>query len=184
MGIVNEVQEGIKAFGEIAVKPLLAIALGSGFLLFARPSILDAAGMTKIVADYRPWIGGAFTLSCAYLLSHAVKYAADGINAWLRSRSLDKQRAKWLASLTPDERGRLIPFIRDQRASVKFPIEDGVVGGLVRKGIMFRSSNVGHAISGFAFNLQPWAREELERHPELLTDAEEIQRDPLDWMSR
>lgn len=51
MGIVNEIQEGIKAFGEIAVKPLLAVALGSGFLLFARPTILDAAGMTKLVTE-------------------------------------------------------------------------------------------------------------------------------------
>ncbi|WP_321958139.1 superinfection exclusion B family protein [Paraburkholderia bannensis] len=184
MGIVNDVQEGIKAFGEIAVKPLLAVALGSGFLLFARPSILDAAGMTKIVADYRPWLGGAFTLSCAYLLAHAVKYAADSVTAWQQSKNLDKRRAKWLATLTPDERGRLIPYIRDQRASVRYPIEDGVVGGLVGKGILFRSSNVGHAISGFAFNLQPWAREELEKRPELLHGAEEIQRDPLDWMSR
>lgn len=184
MGIVNDVQEGIKAFGEIAVKPLLAIAVGSGFLLFARPSILDAAGMTKIVADYRPWLGGALTLSFAYLFTHGVKYVAGRINAWLRSRGLDKQRTKWLSSLTPDERGRLIPYIRDQRASMRYPIEDGVVGGLVGKGILFRSSNVGHAISGFSFNLQPWAREELDRRPELLDGAEEIQRDPLDWMSR
>lgn len=102
----------------------------------------------------------------------------------MKSRSLDKRRAKWLTSLTPDERGRLLPYIRDQRASVRFPIEDGVVGGLVGKGILFRASNVGHAISGFAFNVQPWAREELERHPELLSGAEEIQRDPLDWMNR
>ncbi|TAM51219.1 MAG: hypothetical protein EPN57_18370 [Paraburkholderia sp.] len=184
MGIVSDVQEGIKAFGEIAVKPLLAIALGSGSLLFARPSLLDAAGMTNIVGKYRPWLGGAFTLACAYLLAHVVKFVDDGINAWLLSRNLDKRRVKWLASLAPDERGRLIPYIRDQRASVKYPIEDGVVGELVGKGILFRSSNVGHAISGFAFNLQPWAREELEKRPELLEGAEEIQRDPLDWMSR
>lgn len=184
MGIVNEIQEGIKAFGEIAVKPLLAIALGSGFLLFARPSILDAAGMTRIVAQYRPWLGGAFTLSCAYLLAHVVKYVTDVINGLLRSRDLDRRRAKWLSTLTPDEKGRLIPYIRDQRASVKYPIDDGVVAGLVGKGVLFRASTIGHAVSGFAFNLQPWAREELEKRPELLNGAEETRRDPLDWMSR
>lgn len=184
MGVVNEIQEGIKAFGEIAVKPLLALAFGSGFLLFAPASILDTAGMAKLVSEYRPWLGGAFTLSCAYLLAHAVKFFADSIAAWQGARSLDKQRLKWLKSLTPDEKGRLIPYIRDERASVTYPVGDGVVGGLQGKGILYRASSIGHAISGFPYNLQPWAREVLVEHPEFLDGAEEIKRGTHDWMAR
>lgn len=183
MGVVNEIQEGIKAFGEIAVKPLLAVALGSGFLLFGPSSMLGSAGMVKLVSEYRPWLGGAFVLSCAYLLAHAVKYFADVIKAWQGARSLDKQRAKWLKSLTPDEKGRLIPYIRDERASVTYPVGDGVVGGLQGKGILYRASNIGHAISGFPYNLQPWAREILTEHPEYLDGAEEVKRAHHDWMA-
>ncbi|WP_229483176.1 superinfection exclusion B family protein [Massilia horti] len=180
---MNEIQEGIKAFGEIAVKPLLALAFGSGFLIFAPVSILGPAGMTELVSEYRPWVGGTFTLSCAYLLAHAVKYLTDSLRGWQAARSLDKQRTKWLASLTPDEKGRLIPYIRDERASVTFPIEDGVVGGLQRKGILYRASNLGHAIRGFPYNLQPWAREALLARPEFLDGAEEVARGQHDWMA-
>lgn len=184
MGVVNDIQEGVKAFGEIAVKPLLAVAFGSGFLIFGPPSIITASGMTKLVADYRPWIGGAFTLSCAYLLAHAGKYVADEVKTWRTARRQEKQRAKWLETLTPDEKARLLPYIRDKRASMTHPIGDGVVGGLQGKGIIYRSSSIGHAISGFPYNLQPWAREALEKNPELLDGAEEIHRDPNDWMGR
>jgi hypothetical protein len=177
-------QEGIKAFGEIAVKPLLAVAFGSGFLVFAPASVLDSAGMAKLVSEYRPWLGGAFTLSCAYLLAHAVKYLSDSIKSWQGARSLDKQRIKWLASLTPDEKGRLIPYIRDERGSLTYPVDDGVVGGLQGKGILYRASNIGHAIRGFPYNLQPWAREALMKHPEFLDGAEEVEHGPFDWMAR
>jgi len=183
VGVVNEIQEGIKAFGEIAVKPLLAVAFGSGFLVFAPASILNSAGMTKLVSEYRPWLGGALTLSCAYLLAHAVKYSADSIKVWQGDRSLDKQRMRWLKSLTPDEKGRLIPYIRDERASVTYPVGDGVIGGLQGKGILYRASSIGHAISGFPYNLQPWAREALMEHPEFLDGAEEVKRGPHDWMA-
>lgn len=184
MSIVKDVQEGIKAFGEIAVKPLLAIALSSGFVLFVPASVLDSLAMAKLVNEYRAWFGGAFTLSCAYLLAHAIK-SVWGIILQLRdTRLLTNQRMKWFASLTPDEKNRLLPYIEDERASVTYPVGDGVVGGLMGKGILFRSSNIGHAVSGFPYNLQPWAREMLQKHPEYLDGAEVVVRGPSDWMAR
>jgi hypothetical protein len=171
MSIVKDIQEGIKAFGEIAVKPLLAIALSSGFMLFVPASVLDSLAMTKLVNEYRAWL-------------HGIKSASDIFFQLRETRILTNQRRKWLASLTPDEKNRLLPYIEDERASVTYPIGDGVVGGLVGKGILFRSSNIGHAISGFPYNLQPWAREVLLRHPEYLDGAEVVVRGPNDWMAR
>jgi hypothetical protein len=153
-------------------------------MLFVPASVLDSLAMTKLVNEYRAWLGGAFTLSCAYLLAHGIKSASDIFFQLRETRILTNQRRKWLASLTPDEKNRLLPYIEDERASVTYPIGDGVVGGLVGKGILFRSSNIGHAISGFPYNLQPWAREVLLRHPEYLDGAEVVVRGPNDWMAR
>lgn len=182
MSVIKEIQDGLKAFGELAVKPLLAVALSSGFFLFSPSSLLDSAGMTDLVRDYRSWLGMAFVLSCAYLVAHAVKYFADGLKSWNKARLLNKQRLKWLRSLTPDEKARLIPYIRDERASVTYPVEDGVIGSLQRKGILSRATSIGHATRGFPYNLQSWAREVLTESPEYLDGAEEIQRTPQDWM--
>jgi hypothetical protein len=184
MGLVKDIQEGLKAFGEIAVKPLLAIALCSGFMLFASDSVLKLLSMTSLVGQYRAWLGGAFTLSCAYLLAHGLNSCAVIFIEVLNTRTLTKRRMRWLATLTPDEKNRLVPYIDSDRASVTYPVNDGVVGGLVGKGVLFRSSNVGHAINGFPYNLQPWARDAFLKHPEYLDGAEEVIRSPHDWMAR
>ena len=42
------------------------------------------------------------------------------------------------------------------------------MSGLEAKGITYRASNMGDMLRGFAFNLQPWAREHLEANPNLL----------------
>ncbi len=51
---------------------------------------------------------------------------------------------------------------------MKFGLVDGLAGGLEAKGILFRSSNFGDPLYGFSHNLQPWARDYLKKHPELL----------------
>ncbi len=52
-----------------------------------------------------------------------------------------------------------------------FHIEDGVAGGLVAKHILYRSSSIGGRLTGFAHNIQPWAREYLTDNPHLLGAA-------------
>ena len=80
-------------------------------------------------------------------------------------------REKQLDFLTPEEQGYLTPYVKDSVNTQKFPVEDGVVGGLLTKGIVYRSSNVFDMVEGVPYNIQPWAKAYLLRHPELLADA-------------
>ena len=47
-------------------------------------------------------------------------------------------------------------------------LQDGIIGGLRNKTVVFVASNMGSMLEGFAFNLQPWARTYLEENPGLL----------------
>ncbi|EGO95204.1 hypothetical protein APM_1967 [Acidiphilium sp. PM] len=70
--------------------------------------------------------------------------------------------------LTEDEKLFLRPYIIDGANTRMANITNGVAGGLVAKGIIFRSSNVGTVFSGFSYNLQPISRKILTGRPDLL----------------
>ena len=160
MGLMESIGEATKTFNNLAVKPLLAVALASGFLLFSSAPLVAKPGMTTLIADYRSWLGLALGISCAYLLAHALVFLAQYGRATLEARAARKARVAFLKGLTPDEKSRLVPYIHDPWASVVYQITDGVVQGLVAKGILFRAANVGHG-TGFSFNIQPWVRQEI-----------------------
>ncbi|RMH20024.1 MAG: hypothetical protein D6698_04935, partial [Gammaproteobacteria bacterium] len=83
-------------------------------------------------------------------------------------RQVQKKRQQTLHKLTPEEKGYLVPYIEGQQNSVYVGMEDGVMSGLRAKGITYLAANMGDVLNGFAFNLQPWAREYLESNPHLL----------------
>ncbi|WP_232072539.1 super-infection exclusion protein B [Paraburkholderia pallida] len=73
MGMIADIAEG-KAAGQIAVKPLLAIAIASGALLHAPSHFVGSTGLTDFLAKYRIWIGFALLASCAYLVAQGLSW--------------------------------------------------------------------------------------------------------------
>lgn len=182
MALIDSIAGVAKAFNDLAVKPLLAVAAASGFLLFSSTSLVAKMGMAKLIADYRSWLGLALVVSCAYLLAHALVFLAQHGYKTFEARAKQRARMAFLKGLTPDEKSRLVPYIIDQKASVVYQITDGVVQGLVAKGILFRSANVGYG-TGFSFNIQPWARQEIEKNDALLDGATPVASSPHGWMA-
>jgi hypothetical protein len=167
--MLKEIVDGLKAFGELAVKPLLAIAIASGFFLFAPALVLDPLGATKFVHDYRAWFGIAFVGSSTYLLAHLIVFVVGIVDARMMNRAIEDERRKWLETLLPGEKLRLREYIETRQVTAIWSIRDGVVKGLEAKGILYRASSVGAGFD-FPFGLQPWAREILEGEPHLLED--------------
>jgi hypothetical protein len=181
MASIGSISEAVKTFNELAVKPLLAVAVASGLLVFAPASAITKLGMDKFVTDYRSWLGFALVVSCAYLFAHAIVFIAKLVHERFEVRAIRKAQSEYLKNLTSDEKARLAPYIGGQRSSVVYQITDGVVDGLVAKGILFRSSNIGHG-TGFSFNIQPWARSEIEENPALLDGAASSSNHAHGWM--
>ncbi|MDN3368269.1 MULTISPECIES: superinfection exclusion B family protein [Ralstonia solanacearum species complex] len=167
MGIIGDIAEVTKAVGQIAVKPLLAIALASGALLYAPAHIIAATGLADFLATYRMWIGFALLASCAYLLAHGLAWVFNVIGSLIGDVQMRKVRRKWLTTLTPGEKAVLVPYIRDEATSVTYSLNNGAVRGLEGKGVLYRASSVSYGLA-FPFNMQPWAREILSAEPELL----------------
>jgi hypothetical protein len=167
---------------EQSPKILFAIFIAGVLFLVAPASVLGRMSLNDFWL--RPYIGIVTILAAALLVTHGAAHLVDRIKEKRAKRreqeEWEKNVAETLSLLTPAEKRTLQPYILKNQNSYAFDIADGVSGGLVAKKILYRSSNVGYFRS-FAHNLQPWAREHLMEHPELLeiseTDLSNLEKD-------
>ena len=67
------------------------------------------------------------------------------------------------------EREVLAKYVAEDTTTLAFEIRDGVVNGLVGKGVLFRSSSLTNPMSyDLDTNIQPWAWEYVKKHAGLL----------------
>lgn len=134
-------------------------------------SLPDAAaaflGIAKLREGLRPWLGAAALLSGIGLA------VAQGhrIRAWWERKEKGKSLLRRLNNLSPNEKGLLKQYIDGATKTQYFDIQDGVAAGLNAAGILFRPTDVGDFVDGFAFNLQPWVWNHLQKNPQLLEGA-------------
>jgi hypothetical protein len=78
-----------------------------------------------------------------------------------------------LHNLTADEREILQNYIGNRTKTQELDIRSGVVNELENDFIIYRASNIGH-LGGWAYNIQPWAWDYLNEHPELIFNKVEL----------
>jgi hypothetical protein len=127
-------------------------------------------------------------LSLSLALGQAIlagfKWAASLVKGIIDKRKTQQvlvKKQEILRKLTPDEKAYLAPYILNAENSRNFLIEDGVAGGLVAKGILYRPSTIGSLLGGWAHNMQPWAREFLDSHRECLVGASAGRENSRGW---
>ena len=137
--------------------------------------MLSDLGILEPATTYRAYIGGTLIVTGGLLIAQASGAVLALLKRGFGKRMKRIRRAEALEAekealqgLTGDERTYLAPFVLGGENTVYFHVQDGVAGGLEAKEIIYRASTVGDMINGFAFNLQPWARQYLEEHPEIL----------------
>ncbi len=146
-------------------------AVASGILVFAPSSVLIAMGLTEVVAANRSTIGIVFLVSFVLVCSEGLWWMVRKFQQRTESKALKAGRLRVLKALTALEKAYLAPYILNGENTVHFGIHDGVVGGLQSKEILYQAAAIGSWRSGFAFNIQPWAREALTNNAELLKGA-------------
>ena len=127
--------------------------------------------MANFVAAYRSWIGVVFLVTGSILATHAALVPWGGIRGWLMNLRATRTRRERLHDLTPDETRILVRYIEGNTRTQNLDIKSGVVSGLEEAGIIYRAADMGDLMRGFAYNIQPWAREYLMRHRSLLEIA-------------
>lgn len=158
-GLADYLQKIPAAF-LVAILSVLALIL---FLPVDHAKTLSIDGFRD---EYRVYLGPAFL----FILSFCIARIYSHLMKLYRNRKLIEARKKLLHKLTPEERGYLIPYIAEQKNSVYVGLDDGVMVGLWNKKITYLPTSRGDILNGFAFNLQPWAREYLENNPSLLNE--------------
>jgi len=158
---------------EQSPKILFAILIAGVLFLMAPASVLGSMSLNDFWL--RPYIGIVTILAAALLVTHGAGHLVERIkaNRAKKKEQEDRERSELetFRSLTPAEKRALQPYILENHNSALFDIWDGVAGGLVAKKILYIATNVGYW-DNFPHNLQPWARECLTKHPELLEISE------------
>lgn len=151
-------------FRKIPAAFFVAVLTVLGLVLFLPEQYAKILAVDTFRSQYRAFIGPAFLLVLAF--------GAARLFTWLAGahtqRKLVKERNELLHKLTPEEKGYLVPYIQNEQNSVYVGMDDGVMAGLRKKGVTYLAANMGDLLNGFAFNLQPWAREYLQSNLQLL----------------
>ena len=152
---------------KLSTRFVLPVVLALAVFLFAPDSFIDHIGLTALRQQNQAYLGAAFVLSSCILASRGIIRGTAWARQQYRERvSLRASRAR-LHNLTPEEQALLRGYLERQTRSANLDIMSGVVSGLVSTDILYRSSNLGRT-STFAHNLQPWAWDYLNEHPELI----------------
>lgn len=154
------------------------VAIACGVLLFGGSGFVEALGLIQFREENRAHLGWGFVLSSSILLSQLLFKTAKILQVKIQEyRDANGKEARLaaqisqLSKLTPDEKAYLLPYVRDQKASQTFPLDDGIRGSLEVKGIISQASEMGNLVDGWAYNLEPWARQHLESNMHLLDGA-------------
>ncbi len=163
----------IDAFRKLAPVPLLALGLGSVAVLNAPDSVAGSTGITEFRETWRGYIGLVAFVAWSYLAAHLISWVVGLVVSCLKNRSIKRNQIDLLKALAPHERWYLKAFVCDEVTTIRCGMDDGIIGGLDAKGMVFRSSAVGDCVDGFPWNIQPWALEYLKKNPKLLEGAVE-----------
>jgi len=151
-------------FRRIPAAFLVAIVTVLGLILFLPEEYAKIVAVDGFRDEYRVYLGPAFLLTLSFSVARVFIFIMQG----QAQRKALKRKQQSLHKLTPEEKGYLVPYIEGQQNSVYVGMEDGVMSGLRAKGITYLAAKMGDVLNGFAFNLNPWAREYLESNPHLL----------------
>jgi len=146
---------------------LVAMVCALGLILFLPAGAAKVLAVDKFRETYRIFLGPAFLLIVSFLAARIFMFCRQKMN----EKRLLLSKQKTLHKLTPEEKGYLVPYIIHQKNTLYVGPEDGIMNGLVAKGITYRAASIGNLLDGIAFNLRPWAREYLENNPHLLDGA-------------
>lgn len=148
------------------------LAVFCGFILFVPEFMLQPFGLNGLRAVGKPYFGAAFLFSVSTIICSGILRLAAWTRTEYRQWLWQRHGIKYLHGLTGEEKAVLRRYLEDQTRSLRLDIKDGVVIGLAQALIISQVSGLGHMGGAnkmfFAFNMQPWAWDYLNAHPELV----------------
>jgi len=166
----------------------LGLAFSCGLILFGNVDLLENLGLLEFRNSNKGYIGTVFVGSASLVVAQSIAQCGKFILSVFKQQrerkkiELDlKNSQKMLHELTPDEKAYLVGYIFQDKGTQYFLIEDGIAQGLAAKQIIYRASQIGNMVDGWAFNIQPWARDYLRANKNLLEGFNPHPQGPPRW---
>lgn len=162
-----KLSDALNAIHRVPIQLLVVLALAIALILFIPEDIAATLALDQFRTNYRIYLGPGLVVIGAWLATRLVVE----LGVLMKERQNQKNLHQRLFTLTQEEKGYLAVFIEKGATTINVPVEDGIIGGLLAKRIVFRSSNAFNLVDGVPYNLQTWARTYLDANPHLLAGA-------------
>jgi hypothetical protein len=153
---------------KVSIKRLFGLGAVCGLLLFTNDVILNKLGLKVFVNNYRTQVGLTFLICLIFVITDFAIYIGKTVNKFHRWYKNKTYGIKRLKKLTTEEKLLLKRYIDNNTRSIKFPLDNGIVNELEFYDIIYRASDIGRQVTGFPYNIQPWAWDYLNKHKKLL----------------
>jgi hypothetical protein len=153
---------------KVPIRLIFGLCVAAAVFLYSPDFFVAKLGLLEYRDKYRAYFGVLVLILVAMVIANVVTWPLDMWNNY----ALLRVRQKNLRILTAEEKQILDGFISNKTQSRYLSVQSGVVKGLVYKEIIYRTSNISdpmHGFAAFAHNIQPWAWDYLNEHPELLS---------------
>jgi len=173
--------KSILEFLKLTPKNITPILLISSLLLFSPKEWLIFFKLFNLKEQYHFIISIVFLFSSVILLNYIIfKFFSLVRNFFFRLK-VKKKIYKRLENLTEDEKQILRYYIAKNTRANTLRCDDGTVRGLEADFIIFRSSNMGNVIEGFAYNINDFAWDYLHKNYHLLEGTTNYYRNDKRW---
>jgi hypothetical protein len=145
------------AIGALKLPPkvIAGIAVPAGILTLASDFWIQKFGLDGIMEFARPYVSLVFITSASVLLVEFAIRLKGYFGNELRRRKAIAKLVERIGSLDPAERIVLREFFIQGQSTVKLPIDQPVVAGLIQKGIIHQVGQFGeHTVGGMAFSFR------------------------------
>lgn len=176
-------------FGKLAdliklpVKYAWALAIASGLVLFLPEAALKTLNVYQLKQNYGVYIGLGFLLFFVLAIVHTASAAYSHFKRRRRFHAFNKERYESLQRLDQREKSVLREFFVQNQNTLRLPVDDPTVAGLMSRGILVRVGKHGEgSLAGILFPLKIaddvadqllWNMIDLSREP---SDTE------IDWV--
>lgn len=155
-------------FLKLAPRYLIALGVMAAVLLFSPKEFLEQIGLVDFTKNYRPWLGLTLVVTSVLFIASMASWGWGAFQHSRRYKNAVTELKGYLRRLTEEEKQILRFYIVKETKTNHLHVADGVVQGLVAKGIIQLASSMGSVLDGFAHNINEIVWQELNEHPDLL----------------
>lgn len=180
MQLIWDFFKNIKNVLSLDFRSLFIVSIICWAVYFLPPKLLNNLDLLDLWLNGRKWVFVIGLFSTIWFMAGAffdliaksnIKWSAS-----MEARKTKIAREKVLMSTSNVEKEVIARYLSDDTTTFAFDYRDGIVNGLVSKGILYRSSQASNPMSmNFDFNIQPWVWEYLKDHSDFLKDITPVE---------